>query len=80
MMTRYEFIAQHEDILRLCAMAGVSGQDCENAELYRFVTKLREDGNKMDYCVRKAAERYGKSEATVWRILRNLDSPVTIKF
>jgi hypothetical protein len=78
MMTRYEFICQHEDMLRLCAMAGVTGQDCENAEIYRFVTKLRGDGNKMDYCVRRASERYGKSEATVWRILRSLDSPVTI--
>lgn len=66
-------------MLRLCAMAGVTGQDCKNAEIYRFVVKLRGDGNKMDYCVQRAAERYGKSEATVWRILRNLESPVTIK-
>lgn len=77
-MTRYEFIAQHEDVLRLCAMAGVTVQDWKNAEIYRYVMKLRGDGNKMDYCVRQAVIRYVVSEATVWRILRAMEKPVTI--
>lgn len=78
MMTRHEFIAQYEDVLRLCAMAGVSVQDWKNAEIYRYVMKLRGDGNKMDYCVRQAVIRYVVSEATVWRILRAMEKPVTI--
>lgn len=77
-MTRHEFIAQYEDVLRLCAMAGVSVQDWKNAEIYRYVMKLRGDGNKMDYCVRQAVIRYVVSEATVWRILRAMEKPVTI--
>lgn len=78
MMTLYDFIAQHEDTLRLCAMAGVSVQDWKNAEIYRHVMKIRGDGAKMEYCVRQAAERYGVSDATVWRILRAMERPVTI--
>lgn len=77
-MTRHEFIAQHEEVLRLCAMAGVTVQDWKNAEIYRYVMKLRGDGNKMDYCVRQAVIRYVVSEATVWRILRAMEKPVTI--
>ena len=77
-MKRYELIEKHERVLQECAMAGISVQDWKNAEIYRFVQKLRGDGNKMDYCVRMAMIRYVISEATVWRILRSMDQPVTI--
>ena len=77
-MTRYELIEKHERVLQECAMAGVSVQDWKNAEIYRFVQKLKADGNKVEYCVRMAALRFAVSEATVWRILRNMEQPVTI--
>ena len=77
-MKRYELIEKHERVLQECAMAGISVQDWKNAEIYRFVQKLREDGNKMDYCVHQAMIRYVISEATVWRILRSMERPVTI--
>lgn len=72
-MKRIEIIEQHEDILRLCAMTGVSVDDWQNAEIYRFVNKLRADGHKMEYCVQQAVIKYVKSPATIWRILKNLD-------
>lgn len=77
-MTRYELVERHERVLQECAMAGISVQDWKNAEIYRFVRKLRDDGNKMDYCVHQAMFRYVISEATVWRILRAMEEPVTI--
>lgn len=77
-MKRYELIEKHERVLQECAMAGISVQDWKNAEIYRFVQKLRGDGNKMDYCVYQAMVRYCISEATVWRILRSMEKPVTI--
>lgn len=77
-MTRYELIERHERVLQECAMAGISVQDWKNAEIYRFVQKLRGDGNKMDYCVQQAMIRYVISEATVWRILRSMEKTVTI--
>lgn len=77
-MKRYELIEKHERVLQECAMAGISVQDWKNAEIYRFVQKLRSDGNKMDYCVHRAVARYVISEATVWRILRSMEKPVTI--
>ena len=77
-MTRYELIERHERVLQECAMAGVTVQDWKNAEIYRFVQKLRSDGNKMDYCVHQAMIRYVISEATVWRILRSMEKSVTI--
>lgn len=77
-MTRYEIIEQNEEVLRLCAMAGVSVQDWQHAEIYRYVKKLRDDGHKMEYCVQCAVVRYVISPATVWRILRDMDEPVTI--
>lgn len=77
-MTRYELIERHERVLQECAMAGISVQDWKNAEIYRFVQKLRSDGNKMDYCVHQAMIRYVISEATVWRILRSMEKVVTI--
>ena len=46
-MKRYELIEKHERVLQECAMAGISVQDWKNAEIYRFVQKLRGDGNKM---------------------------------
>ena len=57
-MTRYELIEQYEEILRDCARAGISVNDWRNAEIYRFIQKLRSDGNKMDYCVHQAVIRY----------------------
>lgn len=77
-MTRYEIVEKYEAILRECSMAGINTQDWRNAEIYRFVQKLRGDGNKMDYCVHQAMIRYVISEATVWRILRAMEKPVTI--
>jgi hypothetical protein len=77
-MTRYELIERHERVLQECAMAGISVQDWKNAEIYRFVQKLRGDGNKMEYCVHQAMVRYVISEATVWRILRSMEKSVTI--
>lgn len=77
-MTRLELIERHERVLQECAMAGISVQDWKNAEIYRYVQKLRGDGNKMDYCVHQAMIRYVISEATVWRILRSMEKPVTI--
>lgn len=77
-MTRYELIERHERVLQECAMAGISVQDWKNAEIYRFVQKLRGDGNKMEYCVHQAMIRYVISEATVWRILRSMEKSVTI--
>ena len=59
-------------------MAGITVQDWKNAEIYRFVQKLRGDGNKMDYCVHQAMIRYVISEATVRRILRSMEKTVTI--
>lgn len=78
-MKRYELIEKHESVLQECAMAGITVQDWKNAEIYRFVQKLRSDGNKMDYCVHQAMIRYVISEATVWRILRSMEKQVTIK-
>lgn len=75
-MKRYELIEKHERVLQECAMAGISVQDWKNAEIYRFVQKLRGDGNKMDYCVNQAMVRYVISEATVWRILRSMEKNV----
>ena len=75
-MKRYELIEKHESVLQECAMAGISVQDWKNAEIYRFVQKLRGDGNKMDYCVNQAMVRYVISEATVWRILRSMEKNV----
>lgn len=57
-------------------MAGINVQDWKNAEIYRFVQKLRSDGNKMDYCVNQAMIRYVISEATVWRILRSMEKVI----
>lgn len=75
-MKRYELIERHERVLQECAMAGITVQDWKNAEIYRFVQKLRSDGNKMDYCVHQAMVRYVISEATVWRIMRSMEKTV----
>lgn len=75
-MTKYELVEKYEDILRECAMAGVAVNDWKSAEIYRFVQKLRGDGCKMDYCVHQAMIRYVISEATVWRILKNMEAPI----
>lgn len=75
-MKRYELIERHERVLQECAMAGITVQDWKNAEIYRFVQKLRSDGNKMDYCVHQAMIRYVISEATVWRIMRSMEKTV----
>ena len=75
-MKRYELVERHESVLQECAMAGITVQDWKNAEIFRFVQKLRSDGNKMDYCVHQAMIRYVISEATVWRILRSMEKNV----
>lgn len=75
-MKRYELIEKYERVLQECAMAGITVQDWKNAEIYRYIQKLRGDGNKMDYCVHQAMIRYVISEATVWRILRSMEKTV----
>lgn len=77
-MTRLEFIEQHEKVLISCAMNGVSVGDWKKAEIYRFVRKLQQDGHKLEYCILKAVVKYAISEATVWRILKSMEEPLTI--
>lgn len=77
-MKRIDIIERYESVLQECAMAGITVQDWKNAEIYRYVQKLRGDGNKMEYCVHQAMIRYVISEATVWRILRSMEKTVTI--
>lgn len=79
-VTKYDLIERYSEVLQACAMAGISVQDWKHAEIYRYVQKLRGDGFKMDYCVHQAVIRYVISEATVWRILRSMEKPVTITF
>lgn len=75
-MTKIDLIEKYESILQECAMAGINVNDWRSAEIYRYVQKLRGDGNKMDYCVHMAMIRYVISEPTVWRILRSMEKPV----
>ena len=76
-MTKYEFIQQNHAVLKECQRLGISVSDARSADIYTAVQHLKQGGNKMEYCVNRAGEIFGVSAATVWRVLRDMDSTLT---
>lgn len=75
-MKKHELIRKYEDALRKCQSYGVTISDIRNLDIYRTVQKMKDGGTKVEYCVTRAAGIYGVSAATVWRILRDMESPI----
>lgn len=75
-MTKYEFVKQHEALLRECAIAGVSVQDFRNLPVFEDLKRLRDEGLKMEYCVDYVVQKYAISRSSAYRIAKDMFSKV----
>lgn len=71
-MTRYDYLQEVRPQLEELAAHGVAREDLRDLIIYEDIERLRSDGLKMDYCVAYAGERYGRSESSVWRLVRRM--------
>lgn len=77
-MKVYEFLEQHAEILRECAMAGVTVQDLRNLPIFKDMQRLRDKGLKMEYCVDYVVQKYAISRTTAYRIAKEMLHEVRI--
>lgn len=71
-MKVYEFLEKHAEILRECAMAGVTIQDLRNLPIFKDMQRLRNEGLKMEYCVDYVVQKYAISRTTAYRIAKEM--------
>lgn len=71
-LTRYDYLREVRPQLEELAAHGVAREDLRDLIIYEDIERLRSDGLKMDYCVAYAGERYGRSESSVWRLVRRM--------
>lgn len=71
-MTRYDYLSSIRSTLESLAAKGVAEQELRDLVVYEDILRLRSEGLKMEYCVYYAGERYGRSESSVWRLIRRM--------
>ena len=62
--------------LELLSKSDIRIDDWRYLELYDRYKSMIEEGNKVSYVVALLSEEYGISEASVYRVIKRLGSPV----
>ena len=71
-MTRYDYLSSIRSTLESLAAKGVAEQELRDLIVYEDILRLLSESLKMEYCVDYAAERYGSSVSSVWRVIRRM--------
>ena len=71
-MKAVEIVILAEKLMKTMSEADIRMTDWQFLDLYREAEAMTRRGEKKAYVVAFLANRYGLSEATVWRILRRM--------
>lgn len=75
-MKAVEFLKIGKELLKLLSSFGIRCDDYRHIGLYEDYTRMRDDGEKMDYIICILEEKYKVSESTIRRIIRRFSKDV----
>lgn len=77
-MNCYELIKSNESLLQILKNNQISMNDIDNLQIYEEFRCMKKQNHKTVYCVCVLADKYGKSQRTIYNIIDHFRSNVTI--
>lgn len=77
-MNCYELIKSNSSLLQILRNNQISVNDIDNLQIYEEFRKMKKQNHKTVYCVCVLADKYGKSQRTIYNIIDHFRSNVTI--
>ena len=77
-MNCYELIKSNSSLLQILKNNQISVNDIDNLQIYEEFREMKKQNHKIVYCVYVLADKYGKSQRTIYNIIDHFRSNVTI--
>lgn len=77
-MNCYELIKSNSSLLQILRNNQISVNDIDNLQIYEEFREMKKQKHKTVYCVCVLADKYGKSQRTIYNIIDHFRSNVTI--
>ncbi len=77
-MNCYELIKSNSSLLQILRNNQISVNDIDNLQIYEEFREMKKQNHKTVYCVCVLADKYGKSQRTIYNIIDHFRSNVTI--
>lgn len=75
-MTLYEILKSNESLVNILRKNNVSMADIENLAIYERFAEMKAKGHKTIYCIAVLGTEYGKSERTMYEIIKKFRTSV----
>lgn len=77
-MNCYELIKSNENLLRILKDNQISANDIDNLQIYEEFRAMKKQNHKTVYCVCVLADKYRKSQRTIYNIVDHFRTTVSI--
>lgn len=77
-MNCYELIKSNSSLLQILRNNQICVNDIDNLQIYEEFREMKKQNHKTVYCVCVLADKYGKSQRTIYNIIDHFRSNVTI--
>lgn len=77
-MNCYELIKSNASLLQILKNNQISVNDIDNLQIYEEFREMKKQNHKTVYCVCVLADKYGKSQRTIYNIIDHFRSNVSI--
>ncbi len=77
-MNCYELIKSNSSLLQILKSNQISVNDIDNLKIYEEFSKMKKQNHKTVYCVCVLADKYGKSQRTIYNIIDHFRRDVVL--
>lgn len=77
-MNCYELIKSNTSLLQILKNNQISVNDIDNLQIYEEFREMKRQNHKTVYCVYVLADKYHKSQRTIYNIIDHFRSNVTL--
>lgn len=77
-MDCYELIKANESLLKILKQNQINANDIEDLSIYEEFRAMKKHDHKTTYCVAVLADKYGKSQRTIYNIINHFRANVEL--
>lgn len=77
-MDCYELIKANESLLKILKQNQINANDIEDLSIYEEFRAMKKHDHKTTYCVAVLADKYGKSQRTIYNIINHFRAKVEL--
>ena len=77
-MTVFEVLFLNRSLLAAFAANGITAKDVEYTGVYEDFSRMKAEGEKVNYITAVLSDRYDIGERTIWRIVKKFEQPFTV--